>query len=58
MAPPETKLLDYDCIIRPTLEYLSIVGDPYTKRSIHALEKNRRKAVRFIFSKYRPTDSQ
>lgn len=57
MAPPETKLLAYNCIIRPTLEYAAIVWDPYTKRNIDALEKIQRKAVRFIFSKYRPTDS-
>lgn len=41
----------------PTLEYASIVWDPYTKRNIEALEIIQRKSVRFIHSKYRRTDS-
>lgn len=31
--------------------------DPFTKTTIHALEMIQRKAVRFIFSKFRTTDS-
>lgn len=31
--------------------------DPYTKTNIGALERVQRKAIRFIFSKYRMTDS-
>lgn len=57
LAPPELKKLTYFSIIRPSLEYACTVWDPYTKRNIEALEMIQRKAVRFIFSKYRVTDS-
>lgn len=56
-APSTVKKLTYLTVIRPSLEYASIVWDPYTKRNIEALELIQRKAVRFIYSKYRRTDS-
>lgn len=56
-APPSLKLLAYTSIIRPKLEYACIVWDPYTKTNIQALESIQRKAVRFIYSKYRSSDS-
>lgn len=56
-VPAETKLLAYTSLIRPKLEYACVVWDPYTKTNIDALERIQRKAVRFIFSKYRTTDS-
>lgn len=56
-APPETKLHAYKSLIRPKLEYACTVWDPHNKHSINALEMIQRKAVRFIFSKYRISDS-
>lgn len=56
-TPHYTKMLAYTSLIRPKLEYASIVWDPYTKTNINALEMIQRRAVRFIFSKYRITDS-
>lgn len=56
-APSATRLLAYTSLIRPKLEYACIVWDPYKKININALEMIQRKAVRFIFCKYRPTDS-
>lgn len=56
-APPETRLTAYTSLVRPKLEYAAIVWDPYTKTNIDALERIQRKAVRFIFSKYRTSDS-
>lgn len=56
-TPHYTKMLAYTSLIPPKLEYASIVWDPYTKTNINALEMIQRRAVRFIFSKYRITDS-
>lgn len=56
-APPSVKLLAYNSIIRPALEYACIIWDPHTKKNIDALEMIQRKSIRFIFSKYRMTDS-
>lgn len=51
-APSQVKLLAYNTLIRPKLEYACIVWDPHTKSNIYSLEKIQRRAVRFIFSKY------
>lgn len=56
-APADLKFLAYSSLIRPKLEYACIVWDPFTKTNIQALEMIQRKAIRFIFSKYRSTDS-
>lgn len=39
------------------LEYANIVWFPHTNKNITILERIQRKAVRFIFNKYRSTDS-
>lgn len=56
-APANVKLLGYNTLIRPKLEYACIIWDPYTKSNIRKLENVQRKAIRFIYSKYLPTDS-
>lgn len=56
-APAHIKRLAYDTCVRSLLEYASPVWDPYTKKDIMQLEKVNRKAVRFIFHKYRREDS-
>lgn len=57
ISPPELKLLAYYSLIRPKLEYCSIVWDPFTKKDIARLEKVQRMAVRFVYGKYKRTDS-
>lgn len=57
LAPPSVKLLAYTSIIRPKLEYACSVWDPHKQKNIQALEMIQRKAVRFIYSKYRLSDS-
>lgn len=56
-TPASTRLTAYTSLIRPKLEYACVVWDPYTKTNIDTLEMIQRKAVRFIFSKYRNSDS-
>lgn len=56
-VPAKVKQLAYYSLIRPKLEYACTVWDPYTKKNIVALEAIQRKAVRFMFSKYRTSDS-
>lgn len=51
-APSQVKLLAYNTLIRPKLEYACIVWDPHTKSNIYSLEKIQRRAVRFIYSKF------
>lgn len=48
----EVKLLAYKTYIRPLLEYVAPVWDPYMQTNIHKLERVQRKAVRFIFNSY------
>lgn len=51
-APPQVKLLAYNTLIRPKMEYACVVWDPHTKKNINSLEKIQRRAVRFIYSVY------
>lgn len=53
----EIKLTAYKTLIRPTLEYASVVWDPATKTDIDRLERIQRKAARFITSNYKSTSS-
>lgn len=56
-APPKLKMLAYKAYILPKLEYASVVWDPFYKKDIQKLEMVQRRAVRFIFSKFKSSDS-
>lgn len=56
-APPETKILAYNTFVKPALEYANVTWFPYTNTLIQKLEIVQRKAIRFIYNKYRTTDS-
>lgn len=56
-APHETKLLAYNTFIRPILEYANVAWFPFTNNLTNALERIQRKAIRFVYNKYRITDS-
>lgn len=51
------KLRAYKVIVRPSLEYASIVWDPHTAGNIQKIEKIQRLAARFIYNRYRCRDS-
>lgn len=56
-APSKLKRLAYITFIRSKLEYASVLWDPFIKKDIYQLEMVQRKAIRFIYNKYRRLDS-
>lgn len=56
-APPNVKLSCYKSLVRPILEYGSVVWDPYQVYLINKLEAIQNKALRFIYSRYSRNDS-
>lgn len=56
-APQAVKLTAYKTLVRPILEYGSIVWDPHQKYLRDKLERLQNRALRFIYSKYSWHDS-
>ena len=56
-APIETKILAYQSIVRPSLEYASSIWDPFTIKNTSKLEKVQRSAARFVCNDYNRTSS-
>ena len=52
--PPPTRLTEaaYTGLVRPMLEYASIIYDPYTANLSNEIEKLQRRAVHFVTSDY------
>ena len=48
----DTKLIAYNTLVRPTLEYCTAVWDPHENINIHTLEKVNTAAARFIANNY------
>lgn len=48
-ATPDLRLLAYNSIIRPIMEYAVVIWDPFTRNNIEKLERIQKKAVRFIY---------
>lgn len=51
-ATPDLRLLAYNSIIRPIMEYAVVIWDPFTRNNIEKLERIQKKAVRFIYNSY------
>ena len=47
----------YFGLVRPVLEYSSVVWDPWQENQIHSLEMVQRKAARFVCRRYHNTSS-
>ena len=51
-SPSHLKELAYLTLVRPDLEYTSVVSDPFLQRKIDRLEKIHRRAGRFVTNNY------
>ena len=56
-CPRDTKVLCYTTLLRPLMEYASVIWDPFTKTYTNRLEMVQRRYARFIFHDYRTTSS-
>ena len=56
-CPQKTKELAYKALVRPIVEYASVVWDPYTADNIQKLEMVQRRAARLVMNDYRQTSS-
>jgi len=51
-CPTQVKTNCYKALVKPILEYASIVWSPYTQRDINAIENVQRPAARFVNNNY------
>ena len=51
------KTTAYNTIVRPLVEYASIVWDPHTKEKMHVLDMVQRRAARYVKNSYRNRSS-
>lgn len=57
LAPLSTKLLAYKTFVRPILKYGNTVWFPHTRINIKKIEAVQRKAIQFIYNKFKRDDS-
>ncbi len=51
-CPPKVKAQCYTTLVRPILEYASIVWDPHTATNIYKLERVQRRSARTVFNNW------
>ena len=56
-CPRKIKVLCYLTLLRPIMEYASIIWDPHTHANINRLEMVQRRYARFVFHDYQRTSS-
>ena len=56
-CPRKIKVLCYLTLLRPVMEYASIIWDPFTQANINRLEMVQRRYARFVFQDYHRTSS-
>ena len=52
-CPNSVKSTCYKALVRPVMEYGSMIWDPYTQENIHRLEMVQRRSARFVTGKYK-----
>ena len=57
LAPRHTKEVAYKTLVRPQLEYVTPIWNPYHKLQIQEVEKVQRKAARWTCRRWRNTSS-
>ncbi|XP_056006769.1 uncharacterized protein LOC130050570 [Ostrea edulis] len=56
-CPRETKALCYKALVRPLLEYASVIWDPHTTENINKIDMVQRRAARMVMNDFRTTSS-
>ncbi|XP_072023338.1 uncharacterized protein [Amphiura filiformis] len=56
-CPRKTKEMCYKTLVRPIIEYSSIIWDPSTSCNVQKLEMVQRRFARFVYGDYRTTSS-
>ena len=56
-CPPKVKAQCYKTLVRPILEYASVVWDPYTSDNCEKLERVQRRSARMVFNNWSTTAS-
>ena len=56
-CPKKTKELCYRTIVRPLMEYATVILDPFTEANIRNLEMMQRRSTRMVCSDYLRTSS-
>ena len=56
-CPKKTKELCYRTLVRPLMEYATVIWDPFTDANIRKLEMVQRRSARMVCSDYRRTSS-
>ena len=57
MCPRKTKEMCYTTLVRPIMEYGSIIWDPFTTQNTNRLEMVQRRSARFVIGDYHTTSS-
>lgn len=52
LAPSKVRLTSYKCLVRPILEYGSVIWNPHQTYLLNQLEGIQNKALRFVYSQY------
>lgn len=56
-APQQTKITAINTLVRPKVEYIASIWDPYTQENIDKIERVQRRAARYVYNDYRNDSS-
>lgn len=52
LSTPAVRLIAFNAIVQPSLDYASIIWYPHTRKNISEMEKIQKRAVRFIYNSF------